>query len=57
MMALETCHAWLSTHEDKVVSAAEVYQLLGLDFRIVEIRTTAILIEASSFGRHSKKTK
>ena len=52
-----TWHDWLSTHEDKVVSAAEVYQLLVLDFRIVEIRTTDILIEASNFGRHSKKTK
>jgi ATP-dependent DNA helicase RecG len=39
---------------DKVVSAAEVYQLPAPDFRVSEARTTAILFSHQDFGNMSR---
>lgn len=42
---------------DKVVAAAEVYQLPAPDFRVGEVRTTAVLFAHQDFGEMSKSDR
>ena len=42
---------------DKVIKAAELYQLPAPDFRVGELRTTAVLFAHQKFSDMTKKTE